>query len=255
MFAKLFGSSGSSATPATIPCPDPASSVDAVRVLVIQSDAYDWYDHFTHTYEARGRTLCARASLLLTSHRPPTSSTPPLPPPLDRHSIFDGARTSGGRPFQVVQCGWKDFHVSAQGGFGSKAPRESIFVHLQKSVRKDQGGVSISSMFQPDIVLVRNEVTVPGSDHRGKLHALRFAGVRGVNSLSSINSFCERAIISAELHRLNRELGDDVFPVVPQDFFASHVEMMYSQVSLSLALFFALERSLTLSSDRRDGWL
>lgn len=53
-------------------------------------------------------------------------------------------------------------------------------------------------------------------------------GVAGVNSLHSIYCFCEKAVITAELFRLNRHLGDEVFPVIPQSYFSSYRDMMYT---------------------------
>ena len=47
--------------------------------------------------------------------------------------------------------------------------------------------------------------------------------------MPSLVLFAERALIGAELQKLNRELGPDAFPVVPQCFFAGHEEMMYTQ--------------------------
>jgi hypothetical protein len=76
------------------------------------------------------------------------------------------------------------------------------------------------------------------------------AGIDAVNSFHSVFCFSEKAVVmvgsncvrvrnrfmtpdpvagQAELHRLNRELGDDVFPVMSQSYFASYREMMYSQ--------------------------
>jgi len=45
--------------------------------------------------------------------------------------------------------------------------------------------------------------------------------------LKSIFMFCDRPIIMSELNRLNKEHGDD-FPIIQQEYFASHEGMMYS---------------------------
>eukprot|EP00455_Lapot_gusevi_P009364 TRINITY_DN14189_c0_g1_i3.p1 TRINITY_DN14189_c0_g1~~TRINITY_DN14189_c0_g1_i3.p1 ORF type:complete len:237 (-),score=49.84 TRINITY_DN14189_c0_g1_i3:37-747(-) len=56
---------------------------------------------------------------------------------------------------------------------------------------------------------------------------LMYADIPSVNSLSSIYNFLERPLVHAELLKINRRLGDDVFPLVPQNYFASHREMFY----------------------------
>jgi len=77
-------------------------------------------------------------------------------------------------------------------------------------------------------------VSVPGKDFRNQMFGLMFAGVESVNSFSSIYSFCEKAVIQAELFKIARkcgldEKGDEVFPMMDQQYFASYAEMMYSQ--------------------------
>lgn len=132
--------------------------------------------------------------------------------------LFQDVRTEDGRPVHVVQCGWDQVLCSAE-----PKSRSPCLVHLSKSV---QG--CPQRTFQPDVCLVRNEVETPTASFKGQLLALMFGGVDGVNSLHSIVTCCEKAVVQAELHRLNHELGDDVFPVLEQQFFAGHQEMMYS---------------------------
>merc|ERR550525_2180912 len=80
---------------------------------------------------------------------------------------------------------------------------------------------------QPDFVLVRNEVKSPAFDGRSRLDGLLFADVPAVNSLQSILLFCERPAVQGQLHRLQRLLGRERFPVVPQHFASSHRSLMY----------------------------
>lgn len=136
--------------------------------------------------------------------------------------LFADVQTDDGRPVQVVQCSWDQILCSAE-----PKSRSPCIVHLSKSV-KDVDGICPYRTFQPDVCLVRNEVETPTATFKNQLLALMFGGVDGVNSFHSIVACCEKAVMQAELHRLNRELGDDVFPVLEQQFFAGYQEMMYS---------------------------
>jgi len=129
----------------------------------------------------------------------------------DWNKVFSGATLRDGTKILVVQVGWDDFHVNAE-------PHKCI-VHINPKA----GPPTI----EPDFVLVRNEVRTVSKDFRNLLYGLMFSGVQSVNSLSSIYSFCERPIIQAELNRLSRQLGREVFPVVDQSYFSGFSSMMY----------------------------
>lgn len=64
-------------------------------------------------------------------------------------------------------------------------------------------------------------------DYRNALYGLMFAGIPSVNSLSSIYSFLEGPIVQAELHSIQRRLGIDKFPVIPQSYFSSYSTMVH----------------------------
>ena len=78
-----------------------------------------------------------------------------------------------------------------------------------------------SRRFIPDFCLIRNVARgVHGRDYRNILYGLHYAGVGSVNSLSSIISCQERAVVYAELMKLNREMGD-MFPFIPAVYHAN----------------------------------
>eukprot|EP00697_Spironema_sp_BW2_P002257 gnl/Spiro4/13035_TR6913_c0_g1_i1.p1 gnl/Spiro4/13035_TR6913_c0_g1~~gnl/Spiro4/13035_TR6913_c0_g1_i1.p1 ORF type:complete len:327 (-),score=86.45 gnl/Spiro4/13035_TR6913_c0_g1_i1:62-1012(-) len=134
----------------------------------------------------------------------------------DWAEIFKNARLRNGRVVEVVQCGWDEIRLSAQGSVAG--PGKRILVHV-----RNRRGAAVS----PEFCLIRNEVYTPDADHRNLLYGLMFAGVPSVNSLHSIYHFLERPLIMGELHRISRQLGAENFPVVSQNYFAGHTEMMY----------------------------
>eukprot|EP01012_Entosiphon_sulcatum_P024720 TRINITY_DN2994_c0_g1_i1.p1 TRINITY_DN2994_c0_g1~~TRINITY_DN2994_c0_g1_i1.p1 ORF type:complete len:356 (-),score=75.16 TRINITY_DN2994_c0_g1_i1:12-1079(-) len=162
-----------------------------VNVLVIQADDYDWEE------------------------------------------IFKGKTLANGRPVVVKQTGWDKILVGPVDNY-SKTNRCVITIRqtinpVKEKQMKEAGQkiVRRTETFFPDFVLVRNEVRLPTSDYRSRLYGLMYANIPSVNTLSSIYMFCERPIIQAELNRLNRELGNEVFPIMQQNFFAGHEELFY----------------------------
>jgi len=140
-------------------------------------------------------------------------------------TLMNGLSVEDGRSIEVTQCGWDDIMCAAE-------PKSSvpIVVHLRKSKLHPKRPTTL----RPDFALIRNEVSVPGKDYRNQMFGLMFAGVQSVNSFSSIYSFCEKAVVQAELFNISRRCGmdangDEIFPVMPQQYFASFQEMMYTQ--------------------------
>lgn len=129
----------------------------------------------------------------------------------------------GARPIKVVQCGWDEFHVMADGPH-SKSPC-IVSAMLRRSAGPGGQQPKIVTI-KPDFVLVRNEVTGNLAHWKNKLFGLMYANVPGLNSLSSVYSFCERAVVQAELNRISRENGDR-FRLVPQSYFASAASFFY----------------------------
>jgi len=99
-----------------------------------------------------------------------------------------------------------------------------VVVHIQRRGGNKKGQ---ATTILPDFVLVRNEVSTPAADHSAQLYGLMYAGVPSINSLNSIYMFSQRPLVHAELNRINKRLGDDHFPLIPQNYFSSHAAMMY----------------------------
>ena len=128
-----------------------------------------------------------------------------------------------GRGVRVVQAGWDELLVSADSPAMSGTTR--CLVHLPTNAKYPSRPRTI----QPDFLLVRNEVRgiTPGQDWRNALYGLLFANIPSVNSLHSIYAFLERPIVQSELNRIQRQLGEEEFPVIPQSYFSLHSTMMY----------------------------
>ncbi len=115
-----------------------------------------------------------------------------------------------------MQTSWADIHVTSEPF--SRNNKCRLNVRIAKRM---------ASVF-PDAVLCRNEVTSPTADYRNQLYGLMMGGAPSINSLHSIFCFCEKAVVTSELFRLNREMGPH-FPVIPMTYFSSYLDMMYTQ--------------------------
>lgn len=152
----------------------------------------------------------------------------------DWPAIFRGCRLRDGRAIRVVQTGWDclDVHCDtySKAGFmvevSKLAPTASVEDDNPQVARLRAGGTRNITV-QPDFVLVRNEVKMPHFDGRSRLDGFLFADVPSVNSLLSILTSCERPAVQGQLHRLQRRLGHEAFPVVPSHFASSHRSFMY----------------------------
>lgn len=171
----------------------------------------------------------------LASGAPATVPVPPPEPDLppvtllviqadayDWNAVFAGARLRDGRAIKIVQLGWDRLLVTADSP--AMSAHTPCLVHVRPTPDGKGGGT-----IKPDFVLVRNEArsAVHTEDYRNALFGLMFAGLPAVNTLSSIYQFLERPIVQAELNKIQRQIGAEEFPVIPQSYFASHRAMMY----------------------------
>ena len=106
------------------------------------------------------------------------------------------------------------------------SPNTPILVHVKD---ESTSGTDGYQTIRPDFVLVRNEArgATHVDDWRNVLFGLMYAQVPAVNSLDSIYRFLERPIVQGELNKIQKRLGADVFPLVPQSYYSSYSNMMY----------------------------
>lgn len=143
----------------------------------------------------------------------------------DWPAIFRDCKLRDGRRIRVVQTGWEQIQVHADTYSSSQLCVEVM--ELAPSASNDGNVKNRCITVQPDFVLIRNEVKTPNFDFRSRLDGLLFADVPAVNSLQSVLTFCSRAAVQGQLHRLRRQHGEDAFPVMPQHFASSHRSLMY----------------------------
>mmetsp|Transcript_14990 Transcript_14990/g.41063 ORF Transcript_14990/g.41063 Transcript_14990/m.41063 type:complete len:338 (-) Transcript_14990:93-1106(-) len=142
----------------------------------------------------------------------------------DWPELMRGQVLRDGREVRVFQAGWNDLQV-----FADTYSKAGLCVDVRKPAASasKQPDERYPKTIHPDFVLVRNEVKTPDFDGRGLLNGLLFADVPAANSLESILLFCERPVVQGKLHALQRRLGSERFPVVPQHYASSHRSLMY----------------------------
>ena len=105
---------------------------------------------------------------------------------------------------------------------------QTAFEHISLSASADSAVLDIASSpdpiygssqknnrrFVPDFCLIRNVARgIHHRDYRNILYGLNYAGVGSVNSMASIISCQDRAVVYAELNKLHRTKGD-AFPFI-----------------------------------------
>ena len=124
-------------------------------------------------------------------------------------------RLSDGRLIYVEQAGWDSIQLT------------SYSDSLKPVVNIRTGGGKFKCI-QPDFILIRElcRGVKPGQDHKNLLYAFMVAQTPSINSLHSIFCLNERALMNAEMIRLNRKYGQDKFPIITQYFYPVHEEML-----------------------------
>mmetsp|Transcript_69711 Transcript_69711/g.167347 ORF Transcript_69711/g.167347 Transcript_69711/m.167347 type:complete len:352 (-) Transcript_69711:97-1152(-) len=147
----------------------------------------------------------------------------------DWPEILRNVTLKDGRSLRVFQTGWDFMQVHCD-----TYSRTGICVEITKLAPSSSAPYPGFKMppggcvtVHPDFVLIRNEVKTPNFDGRNRLNGLMFAGLSSINSLESVMLFCERPAVQGQLHKLQRFLGKDAFPVVPQHFASSSRAFMY----------------------------
>jgi len=149
----------------------------------------------------------------------------------DWPAIFKGFTLKDGRKIRVIQTGWEQIHVHCDTYSSARLCVEITKLAPTASLEEALAGRPATSSshitVQPDFVLIRNEVKMANFDGRSRLDGFFFADLPAVNSLHSVNTFCSRAAMQGYLHRLNRLLGAEAFPVMKQHFASSSRSLMY----------------------------
>lgn len=90
-------------------------------------------------------------------------------------------------------------------------------------VWKDGGKVVRS--FQPDFVLIRQNLRDAGRDYKNLLLAFMYGGIPSVNSLAAIYNFQDKPWVFAHMMNFQRKHGRDAFPLIEQYFYPDFKEM------------------------------
>ena len=130
----------------------------------------------------------------------------------------------------VYQGGWGDITGTSYSRGYSK--RKTV-TQLDLKINNRGGNGKEIRLFQTvsfavDFVLVRNQVVgvTPDQNFSRVLYALKYANVPSINSIYSIYNFIERPWVFSELNRLRDNLGDEVFPLIEQNYYSSHRDML-----------------------------
>jgi len=129
-------------------------------------------------------------------------------------TIFEGGTLPCGSNLEIVVCGWPDICCTAY-------PNSQCICTIRRP-----GIGQRPIQFTPDAVLVRNEVREIKDDHRNILFALKFAQLVSVNSLDSIYGFLDRPWVHAQLIAIQSRLGPELFPLIEQNYYPDHQNMM-----------------------------
>ena len=130
----------------------------------------------------------------------------------DYYKLFSSPnnRLKDGRIIEVHQAGWENITLTA-------------YSDTRKPV------VTIRSRnIQPDFIMIRElcRRIRPGCGYENILHAFMVAQTPAINSLHSIFCLNERALMNAEMIRLNRKYGQDKFPIITQYFYPTPEQMV-----------------------------
>jgi len=133
--------------------------------------------------------------------------------------IFKGAKVNG-KEVKVFETNWKDMNLTSYSTYGMKH-ETACFVDITAP------GQPVVTM-KPDFVLVRSlcKGALPDQDYVNKLYGLKYAGVPAINSLDAAYLFLERPWVFGELLSIKRRVGADKFPLIDQNYYPNHREMI-----------------------------
>jgi len=137
----------------------------------------------------------------------------------DWSKIFEGCKDKNGLPFRVEQADWEDISLSAYSN-------NKVYLDIMASRKPVNSRMGTFRTFMPDFVIIRQSVLTIHNDHRSLIYGLKYAGIPSLNSLESVYNCLDRPWVFAELIRLRNTLGPDRFPLIEQNYYSNHREMM-----------------------------
>jgi len=82
-----------------------------------------------------------------------------------------------------------------------------------------------SGPFKPDFLLIRQNLRDAGKDYRKLLLGFQYGQVPCLNSLQSVYNFQDKPWVYAHLLDIQRRIGADQFPLIPQTYHPDHTHM------------------------------
>ncbi|XP_047740253.1 synapsin [Hyalella azteca] len=131
----------------------------------------------------------------------------------DWSKYFRGKKIHGDWDIRVEQSEFRELSVSAASDGGAL-------------VAIGRNGGKVIRSFRPDFVFIRQNMRDAGEDYKKILLALKFGGVPSINSIQAIYNFQDKPWVFAHLLEIQKRLGKERFPLIEQNYYPSHREMV-----------------------------
>jgi len=138
------------------------------------------------------------------------------------YNIFEGATLSDGTTKIIVeQATWDEISLISYSDSGVQAT-------CNRASRPHKGTSQENQRtFKVDFVLLRSvSRSIKGQDSRNKLFTLIHGNVPSMNSLMSAYICLERVTVFGALKEIEKKLGHDNFPLIPQNMYPDHRTMI-----------------------------
>jgi len=135
----------------------------------------------------------------------------------DWSGYFRGKKLHKDWDVRLEQAEFQDISLSATSSGG-------VIV----TVAPDRAGVRTSRSFKPDLLLIRQNLKNATEDHKNILLGFQFGGVPSINSLTSVYNFQDKPWVYAHLRDIQQKLGIEKFPLINQQYFPDHRDMVPS---------------------------
>lgn len=133
----------------------------------------------------------------------------------DWSKYFRGRQIHGDYDIRVEQAEFSEITITGSTQTGSNV---TIVTH--------RGGQRVHVSFRPHFVLVRQNIRDQPDDFKNSLLGLMYDDVPAINNLEVIYNFQDKPWVFAHLVQLQKKLGRNVFPLIKQNYFPNHREMM-----------------------------